>query len=93
MHVIPEQIRSNLDIVANPDIFYNMMHDTIHEMKYESSDDLVSRMRVNGYSSKMSKWQDGTSVIVSVIDRIVSGHSYAADILITDDTTSSNIAR
>ena len=36
MHVLPEQICSNLDIVANPDIFYNMRRGTIHEMRHES---------------------------------------------------------
>ena len=91
LNILPGWIRSNLDIITGPDIFYNMRRKAIEAKKAESLDDFVTELRSNGYSSVISKSDNGTLVRASVLNCNVSCHIYASDIMIIDDTAGTNI--
>lgn len=91
LNIPPGSIRSNLDIVTTPDIFYNMRRNVIHCENTETLDDLISSMNNSEFSSIVTKDSNGNLLRASVLHKRVSQFNYSTDIMITDDTASTNL--
>ena len=91
LNLLPGQIRTNLDVITTPDIFYNIRRTVIRDSKSESIDDLLNELQGKGFVAKVTKGTDGRLVRVSVLHITIAECSYSEDIMIIDDTASTNI--
>lgn len=87
----PGQIRENLDISVNKDIFYNIRRKAIKESKKESYSDLKKMLANEAeFTSILKKDESGTLQMVIIVNLFVANKNYS-DYVITDDTSSTNI--
>lgn len=91
MLISPGQIRSNLDVISPPDIFYNMRRNMIKAQKKENIFQIINELKLKDFSSIIGKNEQGTLTRATVMNLRVAQNCYSEDILITDDTASTNI--
>lgn len=89
--VPPGQIRSNLSITTNKDIFYSIRKATKFQIKMESLESLKQATNNKDFTTIFKKDENGTLRMAISINRIVASMCYSEDYAITDDTASTNI--
>lgn len=89
--VPPGQIRSNLSITSNKDIFYSIRRATISQTKRETYDSLKEATNNKEFSTVFKKDENGTLKMMITLNKYIASMSYSGDYAITDDTSSTNI--
>ncbi len=89
--VSPGSIRCSLNIAINPNNFYNIRREVIRTLKIESLDDVLKEIKQNCLLSNIYKSKDGEIIGITVAFDKVCSQIYSKNILIVDDTSSTNI--
>ena len=90
LQIPPGQIRANLDITCPPSTFYNMRKDVIKREKIETFETFLDSSKGSEFKSIVAKDSQGTLQRFTVLNSPISVNSYASDVMITDDTASTN---
>ena len=89
--VLPGQIRTNLNVNVNKNIFYNMRRQTIMQSKNEDIDEFLTNLENNKWDIDVSNTRNDTLATITYLNKRVAESEYSTDLCYLDDTMCTNI--
>ena len=85
------RIRSNLGLDCGSGILYEARREALHDTKMENLNDLVENLKSNfGKDVKMRMNEQNKLASITIVDKEIVSSDYAKDIIIMDDTATTN---